>query len=397
MGKAKKPEIPNPKKNKKKRATWIPLVIIMFVGLGLLLYPSVADWWNRGEAVKSVTRYADSVTLLKQEQIEQMLADARAYNADVAEHGRGGILSSEEEAWYNSVLDVNGDGMMGFIEIDKIDVTLPVYHGTDDLILQIAAGHLSWSSLPVGAATWNTYSKTMDPEDGSHCVISGHRGLPSAKLFTDLDKLEEGDTFSLTVLKDVYTYEIDQIRIVEPDDLSSLHIERGHDYCTLVTCTPYGVNSHRLLVRGTRVTAQRSYIVQANAAQIQPMIVAPIIAAPVLVILFILAMVLPGRRRNKKNSIDENIIEDLEIADLPLQKLDLSVIEINRLLEASRKANRANKEANQNKDDQAETDRNKDDQNKDDQNKDNQNIDDQNKDDQNIDDNNENNLNINDS
>ena len=195
-------------------------------------------------------------------------------------------------AEYNRQLAVTDSGIMGYIDIPKIRVTLPIYHGTDETILQIAIGHIAGTSLPVGGAS-------------THCVVSGHRGLPSARLFTDIDKLVEGDTFTMTVLNRTVTYEVDQIRIVEPTDLSNLQIEEGKDYCTLVTCTPYGINTHRLLVRGHRVAnANGEANVIADALQIEPVYVAPVVAAPMLIILLILLFVMtsePFRKKGRKD------------------------------------------------------------------------------------------------
>ncbi len=174
---------------------------------------------------------------------------------------------------YNSLLNVGGNGIMGYIEIPEQKIILPIYHGTSEAVLQIAVGHLDWSSLPVGGT-------------GTHCVMSGHRGLPSAKLFTHLDELVEGDTFVVRVLDEVFTYEVDQILIVEPEDVSALTIEPGNDLCTLVTCTPYGINSHRLLVRGHRIeneVASALVRVTSDAVQIEPVLVAPVLAMPILV------------------------------------------------------------------------------------------------------------------
>lgn len=185
--------------------------------------------------------------------------------------------TEEDTARYQSLLNITGSGIMGYIEIPSIRVSLPIYHGVEDTVLQIAVGHIEGSSLPVGGAD-------------SHCVVSGHRGLPSAKLFTNLDQLAEGDVFLLRVLDEVLTYQVDQIHIVEPDDVSLLEIEQGKDLCTLVTCTPYGVNSHRLLVRGHRIENQAdasSIRVTADAMQIEPVLVAPAVAAPMLLLLFI--------------------------------------------------------------------------------------------------------------
>ncbi len=187
---------------------------------------------------------------------------------------------------YNQALNLTGNGIMGYVEIPEIDSVLPIYHGTDEAVLQIAVGHLEWTSLPVGG-------------EGTHCVLSGHRGLPSAKLFTDLDKIVEGDVFILRILDEILTYEVDQILIVEPNVTDALRIEEGKDYCTLVTCTPYGINSHRLLVRGHRIeNAPEARIVRitADAAQIEPLLVAPIVGIPLVLILMI-PLMLPRRRR----------------------------------------------------------------------------------------------------
>ena len=176
---------------------------------------------------------------------------------------------------------------MGYIEIPTIKLSLPIYHGTEDSVLQIAVGHLDWTSLPAGG-------------ESTHCVLSGHRGLPSAKLFTNLDQLVEGDTFVIRVLDEVLTYEVDRILIVEPDDVSALQIEPGKDLCTLVTCTPYGINSHRLLVRGHRVENQSEAIrVTSDAIQIEPLLVAPAVALPILLILLIVLLASGGKKKPK--------------------------------------------------------------------------------------------------
>jgi sortase A len=197
-------------------------------------------------------------------------------------------MNEEEIAAYEKELDITGTGIMGYITIPKIHVELPIYHGIDDAVLQIAIGHLTETSLPVGG-------------EFTHCVVSGHRGLPSAKLFTDIDKLVEGDTWTVSVLNRTLTYEIDQIRIVEPTDLSALQIEPGKDYCTLVTCTPYGINTHRLLVRGHRVAnANGDANVIADALQIEPIYVAPAVAIPMIIILLILLLIMTSKRFRDK-------------------------------------------------------------------------------------------------
>lgn len=276
----------------KKHRTNLILIGIVLLGMGLIAYPGFADWWNSLHQSRAVASYAESVANLDANKYSEMLADAEAYNAELAKIGAQWIITDEQMAKYESELAVTDSGIMGYIDIPKIRVTLPIYHGTDETILQIAIGHIAGTSLPVGGAS-------------THCVVSGHRGLPSARLFTDIDKLVEGDTFTMTVLNRTVTYEVDQIRIVEPTDLSNLQIEEGKDYCTLVTCTPYGINTHRLLVRGHRVAnANGEANVIADALQIEPVYVAPVVAAPMLIILLILLFVMtsePFRKKGRKD------------------------------------------------------------------------------------------------
>lgn len=262
---------------KNKKST-IVLILILIAGLSLLLYPTVSDYWNSMHASKAVADYDARVSDLTEEQYDEIWQAAVDYNKSLLERSDSFYLTDEQKEQYEKMLDITGTGIMGYIEIPNIDVSLPIYHGTEDSALQIAVGHLEWSSLPVGG-------------ESTHCVISGHRGLPSAKLFTNLDKLREGDTFMLRVLDEVLTYEVDQILIVEPTDTDALQIESGKDLCTLVTCTPYGINSHRLLVRGHRVENQSEEIrLTSDAIQIEPLIVAPAVALPVLVIIFTLLL-----------------------------------------------------------------------------------------------------------
>ena len=270
----------------RKHLSTILLVFILLIGLSLLLYPSVSDYWNSFHQTRAIATYAENVAKLDNNQYDQLWEEARAYNEALCFRSNPYYLSEEQKAQYESLLDVSGLGVMGYIEIPEIDVSLPIYHGTEESVLQIAVGHLEWSSLPVGGMS-------------THCVLSGHRGLPSAKLFTNLDKLREGDTFLLRVLDEVLTYEVDQILIVEPQEIDALKIVEGKDYCTLVTCTPYGINTHRLLVRGHRIDnieQAKTIRVTADAIQIEPMLVAPIVAIPMLLILLIL-LLLPRRRK----------------------------------------------------------------------------------------------------
>ena len=264
-------------------------------GLSLLLYPTVSDYWNSLHASEAVADYSTGVSQLTQTKYDEMWTAATAYNQSL--RGRNGdfYLTDEQREEYVSLLDINGTGIMGYIEIPNINISLPIYHGTEDSVLQIAVGHLEWSSLPVGGA-------------GTHCVLSGHRGLPSAKLFTNLDQLVEGDTFVLRVLDEVLTYQVDKILIVEPNETDALKAEEGQDLCTLVTCTPYGVNSHRLLVRGHRIENQaqaETIRVTSDAIQIEPLIVAPAVALPVLLVLLIVLMSSGNKKKangGKKNA-----------------------------------------------------------------------------------------------
>ncbi len=271
---------------KNKITTWI-LVLALLAGLSLLLYPTVSDYWNSLHASQAVATYAEDVKSIDKTQYDELLAAAHSYNESLHTRTNDFYLTDEQQAAYDTLLNIGQTGIMGYIEIPVIKLSLPIYHGTSDSVLQIAVGHLDWTSLPVGGT-------------GTHCVLSGHRGLPSAKLFTNLDQMKTGDTFVIRVLDEVLTYEVDQILIVEPNDTSALTIEAGKDLCTLVTCTPYGINSHRLLVRGHRVenTPEAKMIrVVADALQIEPLIVAPVVAAPVLLILFVMLM-LPKRKKH---------------------------------------------------------------------------------------------------
>ena len=271
----------------KRQGTTVILLLVFLIGLSLLLYPTFADWWNSMHQSRAVASYVEEVAHIDTNQYEALWNEAWDYNASLVGRTNHFVLPDEQKAEYESILDIGGLGIMGYIEIPIIGVTLPIYHGTDDAVLQIAVGHLEWTSLPVGG-------------ESSHCVVSGHRGLPSARLFTDLDRLVVGDTFMFRVLDEILTYEVDQILIVEPHETDELLIQEGKDLCTLVTCTPYGINSHRLLVRGHRVENQeeaKTVRITSDAIQIEPTIVAPIVAIPMLLILLIGLMRPKNRRR----------------------------------------------------------------------------------------------------
>ena len=276
-------------KEKKKKSssftTWL-LVLLMLAGLSLLLYPTFADWWNSLYASRAIASYSESIASMDTGKIDEMWKEAVAYNSESFQpNAMLGKITDEQSERYKKTLDVSGTGIMGYVEIPKIRVELPIYHGTDETILQIAIGHLENTTLPVGGPS-------------THAVISGHRGLPSAKLFTDIDQLVEGDTFMLQVLGRTLTYEVDQIRVVLPTELGSLVIEENMDYCTLVTCTPYGINSHRLLIRGRRTeNAADEIYVPADATQIRPIFIAPFVGAQILIFLLIYLLVSTSRRR----------------------------------------------------------------------------------------------------
>ncbi len=272
----------------------IILIAILVAGVCVLCYPSFSNWWNSRTMSRAVSDYDEAVANMSEKDYTKYFEDAEAYNEGIYEMGTMKALLNPDQVQdidgleYNDLLDVTGDGIMGYITIDKINVELPIYHGTDANVLASGAGHLEGSTLPIGG-------------ESRHCVISAHRGLPSALLFTDLDQMEEGDTFAVTVLDQTYTYEVDQISIILPNEYEDLYIEEGEDYCTLMTCTPYGINTHRLLVRGVRTDNGKHLKVLADAVRLDPIMVAPFIAIPFLVILLIWLLV--STRRNKKKTL----------------------------------------------------------------------------------------------
>ena len=283
------------KKKKKDKLTSLLLILILMAGLSLLLYPKFADFWNSMHQSKAIATYSDAVASLDDGKNQALLAEAEAFNEVLKHRTNSFALSEEELAQYYKTLDVTGTGIMGYVEIPSIKVSLPIYHGTSEGVLQIAAGHLDWTNLPIGGA-------------GTHCVLSGHRGLPSAKLFTDLDRLTEGDTFLLRTLNQIYTYEVDQILIVLPSDVSNLVPEAGKDYCTLTTCTPYGINSHRMLVRGHRVenaAEAKTITVVSEATIIDARLVAGALAMPILFVLLIVTTFSDSQARRRRRIMKE--------------------------------------------------------------------------------------------
>lgn len=257
-----------------RRPSTIALVLVFSLGVALILYPSFSDWWNRRRQSTVITGYDSSVQAMDAAARRALRDEAHAYNDGIARRGVEPTPLDGDSARYKEMLDVAGTGIMGYLEIPAIGQRLPIHHGTDESVLQRAVGHLAGSSLPVGGAS-------------THCVLSSHRGLPGARLFTDLDQLEAGDRFAIHVLGETLTYEVDQMRVVLPTDLSPLQIEEGRDLCTLVTCTPYGINTHRLLVRGHRVEGARGGMDGPDAAQADPAVIAPPVAATLLVLLLV--------------------------------------------------------------------------------------------------------------
>ncbi len=272
---------------KKPSVSTILLILVFLTGLSLLLYPTVANYVNTRTQSRIVDTYTGQVINLEEELYKQILADAHDYNTQLLTKRSLYSMTQENLEDYHSQLNPAGNGLMGTIQIPRIDVELPIYHTVEESVLHVGVGHIEWSSLPVGG-------------ESTHAVLSGHRGLPSAKLFSDLDQMQLGDTFSIQILEETLTYEVDQILVVNPEDVDELTILEGQDLCTLVTCTPYGINSHRLLVRGHRVweqTRTEEHRVTADAVIIEPIIMVPLVAAPMLVLLLVwLLFVLPKKK-----------------------------------------------------------------------------------------------------
>ena len=270
----------------KQRLTTILLFLTVLAGLGLMLYPIIADFWNSRHSSQLISTYDSTIGEIDEEKYTEYWEQAMAYN-DSLKRLRGHTLTEEMQAQYNSVLDVSGLGIMGYVEIPKMGISLPIYHGTSPEVLQVGIGHLEWSSLPIGG-------------ESTHCVLSGHRGLTSAKLFSDLPVMQQGDLFYIRVLNELLTYQVDQISTVKPKDVDELEVTEGRDYCSLVTCTPYGVNSHRLIVRGHRVAnaeEAKSVMITSEAVRIEPMVVAAVLFSGLLLLLIIYVFLTTGRKR----------------------------------------------------------------------------------------------------
>lgn len=271
----------------KKRKTTIIMTLFFFIGLLTLLYPTLSNYYNEKMQVKTIYNYENILNETDKIDFDKLKSDAQEYNEKLASL-KEPLLTYDTLTNYKELLNVNNDGMIGYITIDKIKIELPIYHGTSNEVLNSSVGHLEGSSLPIGGL-------------GTHSVLSAHRGLPSSKLFTDLDKLDIGDTFKITVLDETLTYEIDKITIVKPSDRSELKINSDEDYITLLTCTPYGINTHRLLVRGKRIEGpiKKTYITT-EAFKINKLIVIPLVSLPIILLLMIILLIKPVKKINIK-------------------------------------------------------------------------------------------------
>ena len=274
------------------RKATIFLLIFFFIGLSVLLYPSISSYWNSKTQSEAIVDYEAMLAAYKPEDYTEIFQKADDYNSSLAAMTAPLRDHAQLDETYWVTLDVSGTGMMGYLTVPKINQELPVYHGTSESVLSMAVGHFQGTSLPVGGKN-------------THSVVSAHRGLPTAVLFTHLDRMEVGDTFYFTILDRTITYEVDQIRIVEPNDTSLIQIEAGKDYCTLLTCTPYGINTQRLLVRGHQVdTSQKNNLYIANEAyRVEPLVVMPLVALPIISVLLLYVMVVPV----KKESLGEDL------------------------------------------------------------------------------------------
>jgi sortase A len=273
----------------KRQIPTVVLVLLLLVGVSLLLYPTLSDRYNTARQTKAIAKHTEAVENLDDEEIDRLWEEAEEYNKTLLNNDDRFTLSAQEQKEYEKLLDVNGDGIMTYIDIPKLNLTLPVYHGSEEKELQVAIGHIPGSSLPVGGV-------------GTHCVLSGHRGLPSAKLFSDINTLQEGDYFHLITLGQVLTYEVDQIRVVLPEEVNDIEIDPEQDYCTLVTCTPYGINTHRLLVRGHRVDAADVDLQGvADALLVDTTEVAAVVGIPILVVIVLWLQFHSKKETNRKH------------------------------------------------------------------------------------------------
>lgn len=289
------------KKKKSHRVSNLLLLLIFFIGVAIVGYPTFSDYWNSLHQSRAIMGYAQRVAEMSNEEYEAILESALDYNDRLQQKYNHWAILDEDLDEYEDELNFDDTGNMGYISIPKIDVNLPIYHGTSETVLQVSVGHITGTSLPVGSRHSN--EEDFDEVDfASHCVLSGHRGLPSARLFTDLDVMEVGDIFYLTILDQILTYEVDKITVILPEEMEELEIIPGRDLCTLMTCTPYGINTHRLLVRGTRIENEKQHLnvrITTDALKIEPLYVAPFIAVPVLFLMVLWVLIMTtGKKRN---------------------------------------------------------------------------------------------------
>ncbi len=278
-------------KKKRKWSTFI-LLAVFFVGLCVMLYPAISSYWNSRTQSQAIVDYEKMLLNMTPEDFTALFEQADAYNQSLAALDAP-LADYRQLQGYTDILDVSGTGMMGYVTIEKIGVELPVYHGTDNAVLADAAGHMEGTAFPVGG-----------PD--THAVVSAHRGLPTAVLFTNLDRLEVGDSFSFTILDRTINYQVDQIKVIDPNQVDELTIVPGGDYCTLLTCTPYGINTHRLLVRGVRTetTTEKNIYITSDAYQIDALIVTPIVALPILFVLMMIVLFKPVKKDNLGDDLE---------------------------------------------------------------------------------------------
>ena len=293
------------RKKKNHRVSNLVLVLILLTGLVIMAYPAFSEYWNSLHQSRAIMGYAQRVAELTNEEYEAILSSALDYNKRLLDLPNRWLVEHDEDLKmdYETQLNADGTGDMGFITIPKINVNLPVYHGTSDSVLQTSIGHIAGTSLPAGS-THSNEEDFLVPDYASHCVLSGHRGLPSARLFSDLDAMEVGDIFYLTILDQTLTYEVDKITVILPEEMAELEIFPGQDLCTLMTCTPYGINTHRLLVRGSRIENEKKKLnvrITADGLRIDPLYVAPFIAVPVLILMVFWVLIMTsGRKKNRR-------------------------------------------------------------------------------------------------
>ena len=291
------------------RKIMLILTLGFLIGISVLLYPSLSNFWNSKTQSRAITDYESVLQQLEPEDYTALFQGAYDYN-DALYATNFPLTDYKNVPGYHEALKVEGTGIIGYVKIDKIGVELPIYHGTSDDVLSRGVGHMEGSSLPVGGTN-------------THCVMSAHRGLPSAKLFTDLDRLEMGDTFQIIVLDQLLTYRVDQIKIINPDEFEDLLIAEGMDYCTLITCTPYGINTHRLLVRGIRIETivEKPVIYVSNDAfRIEPLLVMPAVAAPMVLAFLVHLMIKYREPPQEKERETEHKKKRSRIAGRPIDE-----------------------------------------------------------------------------